>query len=236
MRINQFLARCGLGSRRKVEALVVAGRVKKNAKVISTLAEQVDPDIDMVEVDGVRVMAADTYEYWLCHKPKGMVTTMSDPQKRKTVAGMVPTTTQVFPVGRLDMDTEGLLIFTNDGEFAQRLTKPTSYIEKEYVVIVDALLSKESLSRINSGFDLGDIRLKPIIIQLAGANKEGSWYTMILTEGKNRQIRRVMSACHREVVRLVRVRIGRLRIGGLAEGACRKLELSEINDLNQRGV
>lgn len=215
---------------------MVEGRVRKNGIIIAALAEQVDPGIDVVEVDGVRVMAADTFEYWLCHKPKGMVTTMSDPQYRRTVAGLVPTTTQVFPVGRLDMDTEGLLLFTNDGEFSQRLTKPDTQLEKEYVVIVDAPLSKESLSRIRRGFDLGDIQLKPVDIQLAGVNQEGSWYTMILTEGKNRQIRRVMSACKREVVRLVRVRIGKLRIGGLPEGTCRKLEVAEIHYLNQRKV
>jgi 23S rRNA pseudouridine2605 synthase len=227
-RLQKVLAQAGLGSRRACEELIADGRVTVNGAV-ATLGMRADPDVDAIEVDGARIGVREGLVHYLLNKPAGVVTTASDPQDRPTVVGLVPAEPRVYPVGRLDADTEGLLVLTNDGELAHRLTHPSFGVDKEYLADVTGAPSRGALRRLREGVELEDGRTAPARVSLVGD------HTLRITihEGRNRQVRRMCEAVGHPVRRLVRVRIGPLVDRRLPPGEWRSLTQAEVRALER---
>ena len=227
-RLQKVLAQAGLGSRRACEELIAAGRVTVNGEV-ATLGTRADPEVDAIEVDGARIGVRQGLVHYLLNKPAGVVTTASDPQGRPTVVGLVPAEPRVYPVGRLDADTEGLLVLTNDGELAHRLTHPSFGVDKEYLADVAGTPSRGALRRLREGVELEDGPTAPARVSLVGD------HTLRITihEGRNRQVRRMCEAVGHPVRRLVRVRIGPLADRRLPPGEWRPLTQAEVRALER---
>ena len=228
IRLQKLLARAGVGSRRTVEDLIAAGRVTVNGEV-AELGRRADPDQDRIEVDGALIGLRQDTVWYLLNKPPGVVTTASDPQGRRTVVDLVPDDPRVFPVGRLDTDTEGLLLLTNDGDATHRLTHPSFGVEKEYLAHVEGTPSRGALRALREGVDLDDGRTAPAKASTVGPDV----IRLVIHEGRNRQVRRMCEAVGHPVRRLVRVRIGPLRDQHLAPGEWRVLEPAEIRSLER---
>ena len=227
-RLQKVLARAGLGSRRTCEDLIAAGRVTVNGEV-ATLGTRADAETDAIEVDGARLAVRQDLVHYLLNKPAGVVTTAADPQGRRTVVDLVPAGARVYPVGRLDIDTEGLLILTNDGELAHRLTHPSFGVDKEYLAEVEGTPSRGALRRLREGVDLDDGRTAPAKASLVG----DSTVRLTIHEGRNRQVRRMCDAIGHPVRRLVRVRIGPVVDRRLPPGAWRALTQAELRALER---
>lgn len=227
-RLQKVLARIGLGSRRHCEELIAAGRVEVNGQV-AVLGRRVDPGVDLVAVDGVPIGVAPGLRYLLVNKPAGVVCTAADPQGRPTVVELVPADPRVFPVGRLDSDTEGLLLLTNDGDLAHRLAHPSHGVEKEYLAWVEGRPTRGTLRRLREGVDLEDGRTAPARASLVAPDL----VRLTIHEGRNRQVRRMCAAVGHPVRRLVRVRIGGLADRRLGAGEWRELTSDEVRSLEQ---
>jgi 23S rRNA pseudouridine2605 synthase len=227
-RLQKILARAGFGSRRASEALIAAGRVRVNGEV-AALGDRADPEIDRIEVDGAVVGIRPGLVHYLLNKPAGVVTTASDPHGRPTVVGLVPAEPRVFPVGRLDADTEGLLLLTNDGELAHRLTHPSFGVDKEYLADVEGRPTRGALRRLREGVELDDGPTAPAKVSLVGDRL----LRITIHEGRNRQVRRMCDAVGLPVRRLVRVRIGPIADHRLAPGEWRALEPDEVRALER---
>ena len=225
-RLQKVLARAGLASRRVCEDLIAEGRVKVNGEV-ADLGRRVDPLTDVIEVDGALVPIAPGLVYYLLNKPTGVVTTAADTHGRPTVVGLVPADPRVFPVGRLDADTEGLLVLTNDGELTHRLTHPSFGVEKEYLASVEGDPSPATLRRLREGVDLDD---GPTAPAKAVRVSEGL-IRLTIHEGRNRQVRRMCEAVGHPVTRLVRSRIGSVADRKLKPGEWRELSPDEVRAL-----
>lgn len=221
-RLQKVLARRGFGSRRACEELIASGRVRVNGDR-AVLGRRVHADHDSVEVDGVRVGVKSGLVYYLLNKPKGVVTTASDPQGRPTVVDLVPLAPRVFPVGRLDADTEGLLLLTNDGDLAHRLTHPSFGVDKEYLAEVASRPTLAALQQLRKGVTLDDGSTAPAKVVLVAPHA----LRITIHEGRNRQVRRMCEAVGYPVIRLVRTRIGPLAERGLRPGSWRPLTLAE---------
>lgn len=227
-RLQKVLARAGFGSRRVCEDLIADGRVNVDGRV-AELGRRVDPATASVEVDGVPIGVRPGLVYYLLNKPAGVVTTASDPQGRPTVVELVPAEPRVFPVGRLDLDTEGLLLLTNDGDLAHRLTHPSFGVEKEYLAHVQGDPSSKAIRTLRTGVLLDDGPTAP-----AGVSRPSEGLLRITVhEGRNRQVRRMCEAVGHPVLRLVRVRIGPLVDRRLAPGAWRPLQVEEARALER---
>ena len=239
-RIQKILSNAGVASRREAEELLVAGRIAVNGEVITTLGSRADPEVDEITVDGVPVNLG-RYRYFALNKPRGIVATASDERGRPTVVDLVPIgDIQLHPVGRLDMDSEGLIILTNDGHLTNLLTHPRYEVDKEYLVGLDAPLSPTDLRRIVRGIESEGERLRATSAQTVLPPSPGpgepepeaqAWVLLTLREGKNREIRRMMEALGREVKVLRRIRIGPLHLGNLQSGSFRELAESEVQAL-----
>ena len=229
-RLQKVLARVGIGSRRVCEDLIAEGRVLVDGET-AVLGRRVDPETALIEVDGAPVGVRPDLVHYVLNKPAGVVTTADDPQGRPAVVGLVPNEPRVFPVGRLDVDTEGLLLLTNDGELAHRLTHPSYGVEKEYVAEVEGLPTRAVLRRLREGVELDDGPTAPARATLV----DPSVVRLTIHEGRNRQVRRMCEAVGHSVVRLVRTRIGPLADRSLAPGAWRELTGDEVRSL-QRAV
>lgn len=229
-RLQKVLAHAGVSSRRKAEEFIVAGRVSVNGQVVRELGVKVDASRDRILVDG-RPVGPEPVEYWLLHKPAGVITTVVDPQGRPTARDMVPTRARVYPVGRLDADSSGLLLFTNDGELAQRLMHPRHQHEKEYRVLVAGEPTPEDIKRLRRGVPLDGRLTVPAEVRLLGTTRDGTWLTVVLREGRNRQIRRMLDAVGHRVLSLERLRIGPIELGELRPGQARRLTKSEAAEL-----
>jgi 23S rRNA pseudouridine2605 synthase len=225
-RVQKVLASLGFGSRRACEELIVEGRVRVNGER-AHLGRRIDLDADAVEVDGVPVGVRPGLVYHLLNKPAGVVTTATDPLGRPTVMGLVPGQPRVFPVGRLDTDSEGLLILTNDGELAQRLSHPSFGVEKEYLAHVEGKPSPGALRRLREGVELEDGLTAPAKVAAVAPGL----LRLAIHEGRNRQVRRMCAAVGHPVVRLVRTRIGPVADRRLAPGRWRELSLAEVRKL-----
>ncbi len=225
-RIQKILARAGFGSRRACEELVREGRVSIDGRV-AELGNRVDVARQVVYVDGALAPTAPAAAYYLLNKPTGVVTTAADPQGRPTVMDLVESAVRVFPVGRLDMNTEGLIILTNDGRLAHLLTHPSSGVSKEYLVRVEGDPSPGSIRRLREGVELEDGPTSPAQVSRVS---EGL-LRIVIHEGRNRQVRRMCAAVGHEVTRLVRTRIGPIQDATLAPGASRQLSLAEVRRL-----
>ncbi len=229
MRLNAFLARAGVASRRGADELIKAGRVRVNGEP-GQLNTAVEPG-DRVELDRAPV-AAQRLAYLLLHKPAGVVTTARDPQRRRTVVELVPGEPRVVPVGRLDADSEGLLVLTNDGDLTHRLTHPSFGVEKEYVAHVQGRVAAGALRRLRDGVDLDDGPTAPAKV----SQPQPGLLRITIHEGRNRQVRRMCDAVGHPVLRLVRVRIGPVRDDTLAPGAWRQLTPDEVRALYQAAM
>lgn len=227
-RLQKVLARAGFGSRRVCEELIDDGRVRLNGAV-ARLGDRVDTANGVVEVDGVPIGVAPDLVHYLLNKPTGVVTTAADPQGRPTVVDLVPPEPRVHPVGRLDLDTEGLLLLTNDGTLTHRLTHPSFGVEKEYLAQVQGRPSRGAIRRLREGVDLDDGRTAPAEASLVAPDL----VRLTIHEGRNRQVRRMCEAVGHPVVRLVRTRIGPLRDPQLRPGRWRPLTLEEVRALER---
>jgi len=227
-RLQKVLAGVGLGSRRICEELIGDGRVTINGRV-ATLGDKADVEVDRIEVDGVRIGTKPGLVYYLLNKPAGVVTTAADTHGRPVVTELVPTEPRVFPVGRLDQDTEGLLLLTNDGDLTHQLTHPSFGVEKEYVAEVDGSPTRGELRRLREGVELDDGPTAPAQVSLV----EPTVVRITIHEGRNRQVRRMCEAIGHPVVRLVRTRIGPLADRSLAPGEWRELTVDEVRSLER---
>ena len=228
MRINKFLAEKGIASRRHADEMIAACRVTINGELAS-LGANVE-DGDTVCVDNVPVANTETqFEYYLMNKPKGVICTVSDDRGRKTVMDLLPEGVgRVFPVGRLDYDTEGLLLLTSDGDLAFRLTHPTSEIPKTYMARIEGTMTEKDLNPIRSGVELDGVLTKKCKAHIVETNKAYTKVHITITEGRNRQVRRMFESIGRNVSLLRRVNIGKLKLTGLDRGQVRKLTDEEI--------
>jgi 23S rRNA pseudouridine2605 synthase len=230
LRLNKALSGAGLGSRRAVEELVRAGRVSVGGELVQDLGRRVDPLHDRVEVDGSRVVLDERRRYWLLNKPAGVVSTAADPAGRPTVVEMVPEQPRVFPVGRLDRDTEGLLLLTNDGPLAYRLTHARYGVEKRYLAEVERLPA-DAPARLRQGVELEDGFARPVRVRVVAGSGRRRMVEVVLVEGRNREVRRLLDAVDAPVRRLVRTGVGPIRLTGLAPGEFRPLRPQELRDL-----
>lgn len=228
MRINKYLADKGIASRRHADEMIAAGRVTVNG-VVATLGASVE-ETDEVLLDGEIISGVEKQEeYYIMNKPKGVVCTVSDDRGRKTVMDLLPDGVgRVFPVGRLDYATEGLLILTNDGDLAFRLTHPKTEIPKTYLAKIEGTLTEKDLNPIRSGVELDGELTKKCKAHIVETNKDYTKVHVTITEGKNRQVRRMFEAIGKNVEYLKRISIGQLKLTGLDRGKTRKLTENEI--------
>jgi 23S rRNA pseudouridine2605 synthase len=229
-RVQKVLAAAGLGSRRQCEALIAAGRVRVNG-VTARLGDRADPRADVLTVDGVRVRTDPHLVHYLLNKPRGVITTMHDPDGRPTVADYVTPPPRVFPVGRLDADTEGLLLLTNDGPLAQRLTHPRYAVPKTYVAKVRGTVRRQALRALTDGVELSDGVAAAVSVRTLAAARDETLLELVVTEGRNRLVRRMLGGVGLTLERLARVQLGPVTLGDMGQGRVRPLTDREVRDL-----
>jgi 23S rRNA pseudouridine2605 synthase len=231
VRIQKYLSQAGVASRREGEAMILDGRVSVNGEVVRTLGSRIVPGRDRVELDG-RVVEGARVRWVLFHKPLGVVTTRSDPEGRKTVYDLLPAWAgDLRYVGRLDLLTEGLLLLTNEGEVLHRLTHPSFEVEREYEVWTQKRPSQATLRHLREGVELEDGPARVDWVEVKGSSRSGVTLSLVLREGRNREVRRLMEAVGQPVLRLRRVRFGPLGLGSLQAGKWRELTTEEIRAL-----
>jgi 23S rRNA pseudouridine2605 synthase len=232
-RLQKFIAKAGIASRRHAEELIVQGKVQVNGKVVTELGTKVDPAKDHVKVDGKRIQVDPHKIYLLLNKPRGYITSVQDPEGRPTVMELIAEVKErVYPVGRLDYDTEGLLLFTNDGDLARMLMHPSSEVEKTYWAKVKGHLTEEELKKVErGGISLPEGKTAPCKIRFLRQTSEKDWVEIILHEGKKRQVRMMMEKIGHPVDKLKRVGYAFLKIGNMPLGAYRYLSPAEVGKL-----
>ncbi len=232
-RLQKVLAAAGVASRRASEGLIRAGRVRVNGSVVTDLGTKADPSVDLIEVDGSRVTVPESFSYFALDKPVGFTTTMDDPHAERTVAELFPAGVPgLFPVGRLDRETSGLLLVTNDGELAARLTHPRHHVAKTYVAAVRGIPEEAALERLREGVALEDGVTAPAearVIACSGGG--GANVEIVLREGRKRQVRRMLDAVGHPVVALRRTAFGPVRVEGLPSGECVALDAGAVAEL-----
>lgn len=234
IRLQKYLAENGVASRRKSEELIMRGKVKVNGHP-ATIGDKVDPKKDLVTVSGQRVEKKESgHIYIMLNKPRGYVTTMSDERDRKCVAQLVSDIDgRIYPVGRLDKESEGLLLFTDDGEFANMMTHPSMHISKTYRVTVRPAATEEQLVALSSGVVIDEKKTLPASIHVAGEGEDRSVLQITIHEGRNRQIRKMCETVGLETIRLKRTSIGSLKLGSLSPGQYRELKKEEVAALKR---
>ena len=231
VRLQKFLADAGIASRRKAEALIAEGKVKVNGRAAS-VGDSVDPRRDTVLCGGARVEPASEKRYIMLNKPRGYITTMSDEQGRKCVSDLVRSVgARVYPVGRLDRESEGLLLLTNDGDFANSIIHPSHHVSKTYRVTIHGAVTEEQLSSITAGMMLDGQKTLPAEVSVFSKQEGREVLELTIYEGRNRQIRRMCEELGLEVARLRRIRIGGVKLGMLPPGKWRELEAFELKAL-----
>lgn len=235
-RLQKYLAECGVASRRKSEELIAVGKVKVNGHV-AQIGDKIDPRRDLVTVRGKKVRKTQRNYYILLHKPRGYVTTVSDELGRKTVMDLVrDIDARLYPVGRLDKDSEGLLLLTNDGAFANALTHPRHAYSKKYRVTIRGKVDDSALLQLREGIDLDGRMTAPCDVTVLTAEENRTVLEFVLHEGRNRQIRRMCEAVELEVIRLKRIAVGSLKLGMLPVGKWRELTDNEVQKLMRSGA
>lgn len=223
-RLQKYISQAGVASRRHAEELIVAGKVKVNGQIVRELGTKVDPGKDRVEVEGKKIQLQ-KLTYLMMNKPKRYLTTRNDPAKRKTVFDLLPADLKnvVWPIGRLDFNTEGLLLFTNDGELTQDLAHPSKEHEKEYEVVLDKEVSEGRLAKLREGMELDGKKTAPAQVRV-----NGTTVNITIHEGWNRQVRRMFSAFGYTVRNIKRIRVGKLKLGNLPVGEYKPIDKKEI--------
>lgn len=231
-RLQKVLSAAGVASRRRAEDLIVAGRVRVNGAV-ATLGDRVDAATDVVEVDGERVTLDTTLRYVLLNKPQGVVSTTSDPEGRPTVTDLINLPDRLYPVGRLDRDTEGLLLLTNDGDLVHRLLHPSFGVERTYLALVPGPVRREVLGRLRAGVELEDGPARPRRVRVTEQHAGRAVLDVVMTEGRKREVRRMLAEVGLPVERLARVAFGGVELGDLRQGKWRFLTDPEVNRLRR---
>jgi len=231
-RLQKIIARSGMASRRKAEEMIQEGRVSVNSEIIRELGFKADIGKDEIRVDGKLICTEETKTYLMLNKPRGYVTTLSDPQNRPKVGSLIPELgIRLFPVGRLDYDSEGLLLMTNDGQFAQHIQHPSYRISKTYRVKISGRLNPGDFRHLEQGLELEDGKFIPDSVTLDDINPKSSWLVLKISEGRNRVIRRAFEHLGHPVLRLIRTAVADLQLGNLGEGDFRFLRREEIRKL-----
>ena len=232
VRLQKLIAGTGLASRRKAEELITAGRVTVNGKVVTELGTKVDPDRDHVKVDGKHLTSAQPFVYLMLNKPKNVMSTLDDPGGRTTVKDFLRgVSVRVFPVGRLDFDSEGLMLLTNNGDLAQALLHPRYHVPKTYLIKVKGVLSDEEIAQLERGVKLADGMTSPASVKKIRKAEANSWVEITIHEGRKHQVKRMLESVGHLVIKLVRVKMGPLALGNLEPGEFRFLTDQEANAL-----
>ncbi len=232
VRLQKVIAQAGVASRRKAEAMIAEGRVSVNGRTVRELGVRVDPQRDHVKVDGRHLKPSPPPVYLILHKPKGYVSSLNDPAGRPTILDLLAgVRLRVFPVGRLDFESEGLMLLTNHGEMAETLLHPRYHVPKTYLTKVKGVLSREKIAVLERGIGLEEGQTKPATVKKMGIATENSWLEITISEGRKHQIRRMLEAVGHPVLKLKRVRFGPLALGGLPPGRYRYLTDQEANAL-----
>lgn len=231
VRLQKFLSECGVASRRKSEELISAGKVKVNGKPAS-IGDKIDPKRDNVTVAGKKIIKTKTHTYIMLHKPRGFITTLNDEMGRKCVAQLVEDVgTRVYPVGRLDRDSEGMLLLTDDGDFANAMTHPTKHVPKTYRVTVRPSVNEDQLTALATGVEIDGRMTMPSEVRVLERQEGRVVLELIIYEGRNRQIRKMCDTLGLEVARLKRTQIGSVKLGMLKQGDWRNLTDDEVHKL-----
>lgn len=234
IRLQKVIADSGLASRRKAEEFIVQGRVTVNGQVVCELGTKVNPAKDHVKVDGRHLKPVPPQTFVMLNKPKNIVSTMSDPSGRSTIADLLPGVhVRVFPVGRLDFDSEGLMLLTNDGDLAQLLLHPRHHVPKTYLIKVKGMLAPEHIDALEKGVMLDDGRTGPAVVKKVGKATENSWLEITIFEGRKHQVKRMLDAVNHPVLKLKRVKFGPLVLGDLPTGHYRYLTDREANAVRE---
>lgn len=233
IRLQKYLAECGIASRRKSEELIENGKVKVNG-VTAHIGDKVSPKNDMVSVDGRKVKRENNKYYIMLHKPRGFITTMSDEMDRKCVAQLISDVdARIYPIGRLDKDSEGLLLFTNDGEFANAMTHPTKHVPKTYRVTIRPDITEDQITKLMTGIMIDGRKTLPADVRIITKEPNRVVVEIVLCEGRNRQIRKMCEELNLDVARLKRISVGSLRLGMLPQGKWRNLTHDEVRRLKR---
>lgn len=231
MRLNKFLSNSGVASRRKSDELISQGKVFVNGKVVSELGLQINEKKDKVTVEGKQIKLPSSFVYIKLNKPKGYACTAHDEKGRKTIYELIDTDERLFSIGRLDYDTEGLILLTNDGDFANKVAHPKYAIEKEYRVTVEGQIKESELAVLRKGVVVDGERMPSAKVEFLSEDDKFTKLSVVIDEGQNRQIRRMFEAIGKSIRLLKRVRIGQVRLGGLKRGDYRDLTEDELNSL-----
>jgi len=232
MRLQKYMAMCGLASRRKCEEIIVQGRVCVNGEQVLQLGTVIDETSDVVTVDKKQIYLQQEPVYIVLNKPMGVLTSVGDDRGRETIMDLLTDVPErVYPVGRLDYNSEGLLIVTNDGELAAKIMHPKGHLEKEYEVVIRGGVGDGALNELRSGIMLDGVKTLPAKVFLKRRNSDATHINIVITEGRNRQIRRMVEAVGHHVVHLKRIRIGNVLLGRLATGTWRFMNARELNEL-----
>ncbi len=234
IRLQKLIAGSGLASRRKAEMLIAAGRVTVNGKVVTKLGTKVDPGRDHVKVDGRHLTGAQPFVYLVLNKPRNVMSTLNDPGGRDTVKDFLHgVSVRVFPVGRLDFDSEGLMLLTNNGELAQALLHPRYHVPKTYLIKVKRVLADDAIAQLQQGVQLEDGLTGPAVVKKVKRAEQNSWLEITIREGRKHQVKRMLEAVGHPVIKLMRIRMGPLSLGDLAPGEFRFLTDREANALRE---
>ena len=228
IRLNKYIAECGVCSRRSADTLIQSGKVCVNGEVVTNLGIKIDETIDNVKVNNKIIKKENKLVYIMLNKPKGYVTTSKEQFGRKSVLDLINTNLRVYPIGRLDMYTEGLLLLTNDGNFANKMMHPKNKIEKKYIVSVKGNITNEKIDLLKKGVDIGGYITKPAKVK---SNFEKNELEIVISEGKNRQVRRMCEAVKLKVLNLQRTKIGNLELGNLELGKYRYLNKNDLEKI-----
>ncbi len=231
-RLQKIIASSGISSRRTAEKMITEGRVTVNNAVVRQLGAKADIDEDEIRVDGKLILLEESKVYMMLNKPRGYVTTLHDPQGRPVVADLLfGVSERIFPVGRLDYDSEGLLFMTNDGDFSLKIQHPRFMIPKTYVVKIEGNLTSGDIKMLQDGIKLKDGKFKPVSFHILKTNRKSCWFALTIAEGRNRLIRRVFESLGHTVIRLIRTAIADINLGSMKVGASRHLTRKEVQHL-----
>lgn len=234
VRLNKFIAQAGVTSRRDADRMIEEGRIKVNGETIQNLGARIDDKKDRVEVDGKEIKKTEDFVYLMMNKPPGCLVTLKDPFQRPTIKKFLPPVkTRVYPVGRLDFDSEGLLLLTNDGKLTYRLTHPRYQVKKTYLVKVKGRLQKKDLTQLEKGVYLEGRKTAPAQIEILEEKASSSLLKIQIHEGRKREIRKMFSTLGCEAVKLQRIELGGVSLGSLKKGQCRHLTPQEVKKLKR---